>query len=210
MDFFTKYFDEIHHHTKDIDHNLFIECNTLINKLKTNRGKIILAGNGGSAAMASHVAVDFTKAAKVRAINFNEADLITCFGNDYGYENWVTEAIRAYSDDNDLIILISSSGQSDNIVNAAKFSKEKNLDLITLSGFKSSNPLREIGDVNLWINSDNYNASKFKIVMKKDINDKKKEEFNVWIDDKSMIILKVTYSKFGDWEYIIKNIEKFN
>lgn len=157
MDFFTKYFDEIHHHTKDIDHNLFIECNTLINKLKTNRGKIILAGNGGSAAMASHVAVDFTKAAKVRAINFNEADLITCFGNDYGYENWVTEAIRAYSDDNDLIILISSSGQSDNIVNAAKFSKEKNLDLITLSGFKSSNPLREIGDVNLWINSDNYN-----------------------------------------------------
>tara|TARA_A100001015_G_scaffold41093_1_gene44953 strand:+ start:186 stop:554 length:369 start_codon:yes stop_codon:yes gene_type:complete len=62
----------------------------------------------------------------------------------------------------------------------------------------------------LKINSDNYNASKFKIVMKKDINDKKKEEFNVWIDDKSMIILKVTYSKFGDWEYIIKNIEKFN
>jgi D-sedoheptulose 7-phosphate isomerase len=157
MDFFTKYFDEIHHHTKDIDHNLLIECNTLINKLKTNRGKIILVGNGGSAAMASHVAVDFTKAAKVRAINFNEADLITCFGNDYGYENWVTEAIRAYSDDNDLIILISSSGQSENIVNAAKFSKEKNLDLITLSGFKSSNPLREIGDVNLWINSDNYN-----------------------------------------------------
>ena len=157
MDFFTKYFDEIHHHTKDIDHNLLIECNTLINKLKTNRGKIILVGNGGSAAMASHVAVDFTKAAKVRAINFNEADLITCFGNDYGYENWVTEAIRAYSDDNDLIILISSSGQSENIVNAAKFSKEKKLDLITLSGFKSSNPLREIGDVNLWINSDNYN-----------------------------------------------------
>ncbi len=157
MDFFTKYFDEIHHHTKDIDHNLLIECNTLINKLKTNRGKIILVGNGGSAAMASHVAVDFTKAAKVRAINFNEADLITCFGNDYGYENWVTEAIRAYSDDNDLIILISSSGQSENIINAAKFSKEKNLDLITLSGFKSSNPLREIGDVNLWINSDNYN-----------------------------------------------------
>ena len=62
----------------------------------------------------------------------------------------------------------------------------------------------------LKINSDNYNASKFKIVMKKDINDKKKEEFNVWIDDKSMIILKVTYSKFGDWEYIMKNIERFN
>ena len=62
----------------------------------------------------------------------------------------------------------------------------------------------------LKINNDNYNTSKFKIIMKKNINDKKKEEFNVWLDDKSKIILKVSYSKFGDWEYIVKNIEKFN
>ena len=62
----------------------------------------------------------------------------------------------------------------------------------------------------LKINSDNYNTSKFKIVMKKNIYDKKKEEFNVWLDDKSKVILKVSYSKFGEWEYIIKNIEKFN
>ena len=54
--------------------------------------KVIIAGNGGSAAMASHVAVDFTKAAGIRAINFNEADLITCFSNDYGYEHWVAQA----------------------------------------------------------------------------------------------------------------------
>ena len=62
----------------------------------------------------------------------------------------------------------------------------------------------------LKINSDNYNTSKFKVVMKKNIYDKKKEEFNVWLDDKSKVILKVSYSKFGEWEYIIKNIEKFN
>jgi len=62
----------------------------------------------------------------------------------------------------------------------------------------------------LKINNGNYNASKFKIVMKKNVNDKKREEFNVWLDDKSKIILKVSYSKFGDWEYIIKNIGKFN
>ena len=62
----------------------------------------------------------------------------------------------------------------------------------------------------LKINNDSYNVSKFKIVMKKNINDKKKEEFNIWLDDKSKIILKVSYSKFGDWEYIIKNIGKFN
>ena len=60
------------------------------------------------------------------------------------------------------------------------------------------------------INSANYNVSKFKIIMKKNIDNKKKEEFNVWLDDKSKIILKVSYSKFGDWEYIVKKIEKFN
>ena len=62
----------------------------------------------------------------------------------------------------------------------------------------------------LKINSDSFNTSKFKIVMKKNINDKKKEEFRVWLDDKSKIILKVSYSKFGNWEYIVKNIEKLN
>ena len=60
------------------------------------------------------------------------------------------------------------------------------------------------------INNNYYNTSKFKIVMKKNNDDKKKEEFNVWLDDKSKIILKVSYSKFGDWEYIVRNIEKFD
>jgi len=62
----------------------------------------------------------------------------------------------------------------------------------------------------LKINNNQYNTSKFKIIMKKNIDDKKKEEFNVWLDDKSKVILKVSYSKFGNWEYIVKNIEKFN
>ena len=61
----------------------------------------------------------------------------------------------------------------------------------------------------LKINNLNYNTSKFKIVMKKNIDDKKKEEFNVWLDDQSKIILKVSYSKFGDWEYIVTNVENF-
>jgi len=62
----------------------------------------------------------------------------------------------------------------------------------------------------LKIDSDSFNTSKFKIIMKKNIKDKKKEEFKVWLDDKSKIILKVSYSKFGNWEYIVKNIEKLN
>jgi len=62
----------------------------------------------------------------------------------------------------------------------------------------------------LYINKNIYHASRFKIELKKNVNDKEKEEFNVWLDDKSNIILKVTYSKFGDWEYIVKKIVKFN
>tara|TARA_A100001015_G_scaffold78901_1_gene87574 strand:- start:291 stop:884 length:594 start_codon:yes stop_codon:yes gene_type:complete len=62
----------------------------------------------------------------------------------------------------------------------------------------------------LKVNNNKHNVSKFKIIMKKNINEKKGEEFNVWLDDKSKIILKVSYSKFGDWEYIVKKIGKFN
>ena len=96
----------------------------LILNVKKNN-KIIIAGNGGSAAIASHFSVDMTKNGNVRCVNFNESDLITCFANDYGYENWVLKAIEFYSDKGDIVILISSSGESQNMINAAKFSKKK-------------------------------------------------------------------------------------
>ena len=119
--------------------------------------KIIIAGNGGSAAMASHVAVDLTKAAGIRAINFNEADLITCFANDYGYEHWVAKALEAYADPGEMAILISSSGNSQNMLNGAEKAKSMGLSVITVSGFLSDNPLRKLGDLNLWVDSTKYN-----------------------------------------------------
>lgn len=129
----------------------------IFKNIRENNGKIIIAGNGGSAAMASHVAVDLTKAADVRSVTFNESDLITCFGNDFGYENWISKAIDYYHYRNDAVILISSSGQSQNIINAAKRSIELDLPLVTLSGFASDNPLRNVGNINLWVNSNSYN-----------------------------------------------------
>ena len=107
--------------------------------------------------MASHVTVDFTKGAGIRAVNFNEADLLTCFANDYGYEFWVAKALEFYADSVDLAILISSSGQSPNMLNGAKQAKEMNLTTITLSGFRSDNLLKTLGDVNLWVDSTSYN-----------------------------------------------------
>ncbi|MDQ3068399.1 MAG: SIS domain-containing protein [Acidobacteriota bacterium] len=132
-------------------------CTTL-GSVPGARRKVIVAGNGGSAAIASHVSVDLTKALAIRAISFNEADLITCFGNDYGYDQWLAKAIEAYADPGDVAVLISSSGQSPNIVNAARAAKVLGLTVVTLSGFDAANPLRTLGDQNLWTDSRNYNV----------------------------------------------------
>jgi len=120
--------------------------------------KIIFAGNGGSAAIASHCAVDLTKAAGIRAVNFNEADLITCFANDYGYSEWLGKAIEAYADPGDILTLISSSGQSQNIIRAAEVGTAMGLSVVTLSGFDADNPLRSMGEINLWVDSHSYNV----------------------------------------------------
>jgi D-sedoheptulose 7-phosphate isomerase len=129
----------------------------LMIKSSLSGGKVIIAGNGASAAIASHVAVDLTKAAGVRAVNFNEADLITCFANDYGYEHWIEKALDFYADPKDIVILISSGGMSPNIVNAALKAKAMGLKVITLSGFREDNSLKKLGDINFWVNSSQYN-----------------------------------------------------
>ena len=124
-----------------------------------NKGnKILLFGNGGSAAIASHFSVDLTKNASVRCLNFNESDLITCFANDYGFENWVAKAVEFYGDQGDVLIVISSSGQSKNMINATSSARTKKFSkIVTLSGFEEDNPLRKSGDINLWVNSRAYN-----------------------------------------------------
>ena len=126
-------------------------------RIKKNNKKIIIVGNGGSAAIASHFSVDMTKNGKVRCVNFNESDLLTCFANDYGYQNWVKEALRFYFDNGDLVILISSSGKSKNMINAAKFLKNKKNILITYTGFNGKNLLSKYGKINFIVNSKNYN-----------------------------------------------------
>ena len=156
--FFKEYFKSIGQTVSSIDPEGLIEVSKLVKVVSSKSKKIILVGNGGSAAMASHVAVDFTKVAGIRAVNFNEADLITCFANDYGYGNWVAEALKAYADSGDLVILISSSGRSRNIINGALQAKKMGLRVVALSGFDSDNPLRKLGDIELWADSSEYNV----------------------------------------------------
>ena len=159
--FLDKYFDDF----KELININSDEIKTKLIKLKKifiitkkNKKKILIFGNGGSAAIASHFSIDLTKNAKIRCTNYNEPDLITCFSNDFGYERWVEMAIKYYGNKGDVLIVISSSGKSKNIINgciAAK--KNKFLKIITLTGHSKDNPVKKLGDINLWVNSKAYN-----------------------------------------------------
>jgi len=152
---YLKTYDSLIHDPSSI--NDLIKIKSIFQNTSKKGGKVILAGNGGSAAMASHVAVDITKNAGIRSVTFNEYDLITTLANDYGYENWIAKAIELYHNPNDLVVLISASGQSLNVINAANISKKSGLPVITFSGMSPQNPLRSMGDVNLWVDSKIYN-----------------------------------------------------
>jgi D-sedoheptulose 7-phosphate isomerase len=141
---------------EEILKKLVIVKNILI-KSSRNGGKILIFGNGGSAAIASHVSVDLTKNARIRAVNFNESDLITCFSNDYGFERWVEKSVDFYADKKDCLILISSSGKSKNMINACKAAKRKKIKVISFTGHSKNNPLSKLSDLSLWINSKAYN-----------------------------------------------------
>jgi D-sedoheptulose 7-phosphate isomerase len=155
--FFDNFNDLLSKAINSIDNKQLVDTAEILKEVKSSGKKIIIVGNGGSAAMASHVAVDLTKAAGCRAITFNEADLLTCFANDYGYENWVEKALNFYADKGDIVIMISSSGTSKNIINGANWAKQNGFKVITLSGFNAENPLKKIGDINLWVDSKGYN-----------------------------------------------------
>lgn len=118
--------------------------------------KIIFIGNGGSAAIASHQAVDYWKNGGMRAVAFNDSSLLTCVGNDYGYVHVFEKPVEMFADPGDVLIAISSSGQSENILRGSQAALSKGCTLLTMSGFKSDNPLRKLGAVNFYVPSASY------------------------------------------------------
>jgi D-sedoheptulose 7-phosphate isomerase len=155
--YFKNYFSTINESLNSINTSYLEKIAFLIKKTSKLGRKVIIIGNGGSASIASHLTIDFINAANIKAMSFNDSSVITCFANDYGYENWVAKALECYSDAEDTVILISSSGQSKNMLIAANKAKHMNLNVVTLSGFSSKNPLRNLGDINLWVDSNAYN-----------------------------------------------------
>jgi phosphoheptose isomerase len=118
---------------------------------------VIFIGNGGSAAIASHLAIDLSKNASLPAICFSDASLMTCLANDFGFEQWLAQALRINARAGDCLVAISSSGRSKNILNAVAQARAMQLEVITLSGMSADNPLRALGDLNFWVDSNSYN-----------------------------------------------------
>lgn len=119
-------------------------------------GKVFFIGNGGSAAIASHMAVDFWKNGSIPAMAFTDNSLLTCISNDFGYENVFAKPIEFFAGKNDILFAISSSGKSKNILNAVKAMKDRGGCVITLSGFKRDNPLYSKGVCNFYVSSSEY------------------------------------------------------
>lgn len=119
-------------------------------------GKIIFIGNGGSCAIASHMAADLLKNAEIAALAFNDASLLTCIGNDLGYEYVFQKPIERFAQEKDILFSISSSGESKNIIYATEAAKKKRCFVATLSGFNKNNALRQLGDINFYLPSFSY------------------------------------------------------
>jgi D-sedoheptulose 7-phosphate isomerase len=127
-------------------------------QVRERKGKLMFAGNGASASIASHGAVDFTKQGRTRAVDFNEPNLITCLSNDFGYENFMAKAVEFYADDGDVLVLISVSGKSPNALAAAKYARSRGIKVVSFTGSAADNPLRALSDIDFWIGSRAYNV----------------------------------------------------
>lgn len=159
--FFENYFAQYHtvldSFLKNATHRKALsEAINLLKETKSKKHAVFLIGNGGSMAMAEHMSVDLTKNAGLRAMALSGAPLLTAVSNDYSFSEVFQRAINNYAQTGDILIAISSSGSSMNILNGCCAARENRMKIITFSGFKDDNPLRRLGDINFWINSKAY------------------------------------------------------
>ena len=133
--------------------------NQIVHLLEIGREQnntVYIIGNGGSAAIASHAVTDFSNMANIKALEMLNTSMITCRSNDYGYEYVYQRQLHQFVAKQDILIAISSSGQSKNIINGVDAARLNGAKIITLSGFNADNPLRQLGDYNIWLDSKDY------------------------------------------------------
>ncbi len=123
---------------------------------KQSGSTLFFIGNGGSAAIASHMTADYMKNGGMNTYSLYDNAVTTCMGNDYGYEYIFSKPLEFLIKENDLLVAISSSGNSQNIINAINVAKDKGAKVITFTGFKENNKAKQLGDINVWVPCESY------------------------------------------------------
>ena len=139
----------------EFSHGIEVVSKLIISQVESDR-KIMFIGNGASASISSHMAADFLRNGGMQALAFNDSALLTCISNDYGYEHVFEKPIEIFSQKEDIIFAISSSGESENIVRGVNAARLNGCSVITLSGFKEDNRLCTMGDINFYVPSEKY------------------------------------------------------
>lgn len=144
-------------HEKELDYKTGIQVLVeYFSRHKKSGTQIFFVGNGGSSAIASHMTADFMKNGGMKTYSLYDNAVTTCMGNDYGYEYVFSRPLEFLGQEKDLLVAVSSSGNSKNIVNAVNMAKVKNMDTITLTGFRKDNQLKRLGMVNVYVPSEKY------------------------------------------------------
>ena len=132
------------------------ELVTLFSAAKANKKQMFFIGNGGSSAIASHMTADFMKNGGMRTCNLYDSAVTTCMGNDYGYECIFSKPLEFLMDEGDLLVAISSSGNSQNIINAIETAIKQKARIVTFTGFREDNKVKHLGDLNVYVPIEHY------------------------------------------------------
>ena len=128
----------------------------LTSEMKKNNKNMYFVGNGASAAMAAHMSADASKNGGIKAQCFHESSFMTAIGNDISYNEIFAYPLARYANEGDVLVTISSSGNSPNIIRAIEVARDKGLKVVSFSGMKEDNKSRAQGDLNFWIPSKSY------------------------------------------------------
>ena len=167
MDYSSNYFKSINLALKNakykskkdiVDNKTFFEIiNSKINRLRDSRNRLFFLGNGASSAFANHMALDFSKNGNILSRSLSDSALYSALSNDYSFESAIIEFLKIEDiNSNDLVIAISASGNSPNIVNALNFCKEKNIETLSLSGLDSTNKSIKLSTYSIYVPMKTY------------------------------------------------------
>lgn len=131
-------------------------CANKMNEVKKKGGRAFFCGNGASATMAEHMSHDWFQNAEIDTYSCSETSHITAISNDISYEDVFCYRVKRILGKEDMIVTISSSGNSPNVIKALEAAKANGAFCVTFSGMKETNKSRTLGDVNFYVPLNTY------------------------------------------------------